>query len=72
MGPKRPKTLRITPAMAAGVTDRLWRIADIVSRDAAASTLAAATDRVNSKRHRQVGARDAMPRPNPGPENISL
>ena len=40
-----------------------------MSRDAAPSTLAAATDRVNSKRHRQAGARDAMPRPNPGPEN---
>jgi hypothetical protein len=25
------KTLRITPAMAAGVTDRLWSIGDIVS-----------------------------------------
>lgn len=25
------KTLRVTPAMAAGVTDRLWGIADIVS-----------------------------------------
>jgi hypothetical protein len=24
------KTLRVTPAMAAGVTDRLWDIADIV------------------------------------------
>jgi hypothetical protein len=24
------KTLRITPAMAAGVTDRLWNVADIV------------------------------------------
>jgi hypothetical protein len=24
------KTLRVTPAMAAGVTDRLWGIADIV------------------------------------------
>jgi hypothetical protein len=23
------KTLRVTPAMAAGVTDRLWEIADI-------------------------------------------
>jgi len=25
------KTLRITPAMAAGVTDRLWTVADIVT-----------------------------------------
>ena len=25
------KTLRVTPAMAAGVTDRVWSIADIVS-----------------------------------------
>ncbi|MEA3003770.1 MAG: hypothetical protein QOH81_2558 [Sphingomonadales bacterium] len=25
------KTLRITPAMAAGVTDRLWEIADIAT-----------------------------------------
>jgi hypothetical protein len=25
------KTLRITPAMAAGVTDKLWEIADIVA-----------------------------------------
>jgi hypothetical protein len=25
------KTLRITPAMAAGVTDRLWSVADIVA-----------------------------------------
>jgi hypothetical protein len=25
------KTLRVTPAMAAGVTDRLWSVADIVS-----------------------------------------
>lgn len=24
------KTLRVTPAMAAGVTDRLWEISDIV------------------------------------------
>ena len=24
------KTLRVTPAMAAGVTDRLWRMEDIV------------------------------------------
>jgi hypothetical protein len=24
------KTLRVTPAMAAGVTDRLWQIGDIV------------------------------------------
>jgi hypothetical protein len=24
------KTLRMTPAMAAGVTDRLWQIGDIV------------------------------------------
>jgi hypothetical protein len=24
------KTLRVTPAMAAGVTDRLWEVADIV------------------------------------------
>jgi hypothetical protein len=24
------KTLRVTPAMAAGVTDRLWEIGDIV------------------------------------------
>jgi hypothetical protein len=23
------KTLRVTPAMAAGVTDRLWKISDI-------------------------------------------
>jgi hypothetical protein len=25
------KTLRITPAMAAGVTDRLWEVSDIVA-----------------------------------------
>jgi hypothetical protein len=25
------KTLRVTPAMAAGVTDRLWEISDIVA-----------------------------------------
>jgi hypothetical protein len=25
------KTLRVTPAMAAGVTDRLWSISDIVT-----------------------------------------
>ena len=25
------KTLRMTPAMAAGVTDRLWEVADIVA-----------------------------------------
>jgi hypothetical protein len=25
------KTLRVTPAMAAGVTDRLWSVADIVA-----------------------------------------
>ncbi len=25
------KTLRVTPAMAAGVTDRLWEMADIVA-----------------------------------------
>lgn len=25
------KTLRVTPAMAAGVTDRLWEIEDIVA-----------------------------------------
>jgi hypothetical protein len=25
-----PKTLRVTPAMAAGVTDRLWEMADLV------------------------------------------
>jgi hypothetical protein len=25
------KTLRVTPAMAAGVTDRLWSIADMVA-----------------------------------------
>jgi hypothetical protein len=25
------KTLRVTPAMAAGVTDRLWSVADIVT-----------------------------------------
>jgi hypothetical protein len=25
------KTLRVTPAMAAGVTDRLWEISDIVN-----------------------------------------
>jgi hypothetical protein len=24
------KTLRVTPAMAAGVTDRLWKIGDMV------------------------------------------
>ena len=24
------KTLRVTPAMAAGVTDRLWEIGDVV------------------------------------------
>ena len=26
------KTLRVTPAMAAGVTDRLWEVSDIVAR----------------------------------------
>ena len=25
------RTLRVTPAMAAGVTDRLWSVADIVA-----------------------------------------
>jgi hypothetical protein len=25
------KTLRVTPAMAAGVTDRLWEVSDIVA-----------------------------------------
>jgi len=25
------KTLRVTPAMAAGVSDRLWEVSDIVS-----------------------------------------
>ena len=25
------RTLRVTPAMAAGVTDRLWEVADIVA-----------------------------------------
>jgi hypothetical protein len=25
------KTLKVTPAMAAGVTDRLWEVADMVS-----------------------------------------
>ena len=25
------QTLRVTPAMAAGVTDRLWEVADIVT-----------------------------------------
>jgi hypothetical protein len=25
------KTLRVTPAMAAGVTDRLWSVADVVA-----------------------------------------
>lgn len=25
------KTLRVTPAMAAGVTDKLWEIADIIA-----------------------------------------
>jgi len=25
------KTLRVTPAMAAGVSDRLWEVADIVA-----------------------------------------
>ena len=25
------KTLRVTPAMAAGVTDRLWEIGDVVA-----------------------------------------
>jgi hypothetical protein len=25
------QTLRVTPAMAAGVTDRLWEVADIVA-----------------------------------------
>jgi hypothetical protein len=25
------KTLRVTPAMAAGVTDKLWEISDIVN-----------------------------------------
>ena len=25
------KTLRVTPAMAAGITDRLWEIGDIVA-----------------------------------------
>ena len=25
------RTLRVTPAMAAGVTDRLWEVADVVA-----------------------------------------
>jgi hypothetical protein len=25
------KTLRVTPAMAAGVTDKLWKITDVVA-----------------------------------------
>ncbi len=35
------KTLRTTPAQAAGVTDRLWEIADIVSLLDAKSEVAA-------------------------------
>jgi hypothetical protein len=27
---RRPAKLRMTPAMAAGVTDRLWSLADLV------------------------------------------
>jgi hypothetical protein len=26
-----PKTLKVTPVMAAGATDRLWEVADMVS-----------------------------------------
>jgi hypothetical protein len=35
------KTLRITPAMAAGVTDHVWSIADIVSMIEAAEPVPA-------------------------------
>jgi hypothetical protein len=29
---RAPKTLRVTPAMAANVTDRLWSLAELVDR----------------------------------------
>jgi len=32
------RTLRVTPAMAAGVTERLWEIGDIVALAEAAET----------------------------------
>jgi hypothetical protein len=34
------KTLKVTPAMAAGVTDRLWEVADMVSVLGAWDTMA--------------------------------
>jgi hypothetical protein len=37
-----PRTLRVTPAMAAGVTDRLWEVSDLVALLEAAESKKAA------------------------------
>ncbi len=48
------KTLRVTPAMAAGVTDRLWEISDIVNMvEAAAPKLG---KRGSYKKRKEVSA----------------
>ena len=45
------QTLRVTPAMAAGVTDRLWEVADIVALvDAAEAKPAKRGGRIGSVR----------------------
>jgi hypothetical protein len=46
------KTLRVTPAMAAGVTDRLWEVSDIVALMDAAED---APKKRSPYRKRQVG-----------------
>ena len=49
-----PETLRVTPAMAAGVTDPLWEVADVVALmdDAEAKPLSVALTR-NGKRYNE-------------------